>query len=249
MSAGPLLEELAAIMGRLRAPDGCPWDREQTFETIAPYTVEEAYEVADAIAAGDMDALQEELGDLALQVVYHARMAEERGAFGLADVLRGIIAKMIRRHPHLFGGAAAIENAGDQAVQWEILKAAEKPRRSAVDGVAAGLPALMRAQKISSRAARAGFDWADADGALAKIHEELDEIRFASDDTQRQEEAGDMLLACVSYLRHLGVDAETALRDATRKFEQRFRAMESSPAFEAGDMATKQALWNSVKRI
>lgn len=245
---GDGLNELAQIMRRLRAPDGCPWDREQTFATIAPYTIEEAYEVADAVASGDMAALREELGDLALQVVYHAQMAAEAGAFTLADVLAGINAKMIRRHPHVFGDAAAVADAAAQAANWETMKAAERPRASALDGVASALPALMRAQKVAARAARAGFDWSDADAALAKVHEELAELAAAPDDAARREEAGDLLFAVAVHLRKLGVDAEAALRDATRKFERRFRAIESQPGFADAGLAGKVALWDAAKR-
>ena len=190
-------------MRRLRDPEaGCEWDRVQSFATIAPYTIEEAYEVADAIRRGDMDALKDELGDLQLQVVYHARMAEEIGAFALDDVMASISAKMIRRHPHIFGDAAASPG-------WEALKAAERadhPDESALAGVAFALPALKRAEKIQRRAARVGFDWPDADGPRAKIDEELGEIERAENDTERASEIGDLLFAAVNYARHLGVD-------------------------------------------
>ena len=244
------IRPLADVMARLRAPDGgCPWDLVQTFTSIAPYTIEEAYEVADAIARGNMDDLREELGDLALQVVYHSQMAAEAGAFTLDDVLGGITAKMIRRHPHVFGDGARIASADAQSANWESLKAAEKPRATALSGVALGLPALLRAEKLQRRAARTGFDWPDAAGPRAKIDEELAEIAEANDAT-RSEEIGDLLFSIVNYARHLGVDAETALRQANAKFEARFAAMEAlaGDGFAALDLEAKEALWQQVKR-
>jgi nucleoside triphosphate diphosphatase len=246
----PDIRPLAAVMARLRAPDGgCPWDLVQDFASIAPYTIEEAYEVADAIARGDMGDLREELGDLALQVVYHSQMAAEAGAFTLEDVLAGITAKMIRRHPHVFADDDAVTSADAQTANWEVLKAAEKPRAHALDGVALGLPALLRAEKLQRRAARTGFDWPDAVGPRAKIDEELAEIAAASDDT-RAEEVGDLLFSVVNYARHLGVDAEAALRVANGKFEARFAAMEAlaGDGFAELDLEAKEALWQRVKR-
>jgi ATP diphosphatase len=214
------LPRLVEIMARLRDPaTGCEWDKVQTFETIAPYTIEEAYEVDDAIRRGDMAALKDELGDLQLQVVYHARMAEERGDFTLSDVMASICDKMTRRHPHIFGDAAASPG-------WEALKAEERgggPDTSAVAGVALALPALKRAEKIQKRAARVGFDWPDADGPKAKIDEEMGEIERAENDADRAGEVGDLIFAVVNYARHLGVNPETALREATARFETRFR--------------------------
>lgn len=240
-------ERLAAIMDRLRGDDGCEWDRAQNFHTIAPYTIEEAYEVADAIARGDMEDLKEELGDLLLQVVFHARMASEAGLFTLADAARAIADKMERRHPHIFGSAEA-RSTEEVRLNWEAIKAAEKPRLSALDGVALGLPALLRAQKLSDRAATTGFDWPDASGALLKIHEEMAELAAARTDAEREDEAGDLLFASVNYLRHLGVNAETALRLATAKFERRFRLMEADPLFAGATLDAKEALWQQVKR-
>src|SRR3712207_4239329 len=202
------------------------WDLEQDFASIAPYTIEEAYEVADAIEQNDMAALREELGDLLLQVVYHSQMAAEAGVFDLAEVTDGIADKMVRRHPHVFGDVEVATSVA-QTEAWETLKAAEKKRRGALDGVALGLPALMRAQKLQSRAARTGFDWPDAEGPRAKIVEELDEIAAAGPD-ELAGEVGDLLFAVVNYARHLGVDAESALRAANAKFERRFGAMEAA---------------------
>lgn len=248
-AAGPGLDRLARVMARLRGPGGCPWDRAQTFATIAPYTIEEAYEVADAIHSGDMASLREELGDLLFQVVFHARMAEEAGHFTLADVAAAIAAKMERRHPHVFGDATPAVDATAQLVEWEAIKAAEKPRDGALSGVAAALPALMRADKLQRRAARTGFDWPDGDGPRAKIAEELTEFDAARDDAERIDEGGDLLFAVVNVLRHAGVDPEVALRGANAKFERRFKAMEAAAGakFPALDLAAKEALWAAAK--
>jgi ATP diphosphatase len=247
-AAGPSpLDELMAIMRRLRNPqDGCAWDREQTFETIAPYTIEEAYEVADAIARGDMDELRDELGDLQLQVVYHATIAEERGAFGIEDVIGGICAKMVRRHPHIFGDAA--DSPG-----WEALKASERAGRedqSAVAGIALALPALKRAEKIQNRAARVGFDWPDASGPRAKIDEELAELEAASTDAEREAELGDLLFSVVNLARHLGIDPEAALRGSTSRFETRFRHVEeiADRPLKDMDIHALEVLWQEAKR-
>ena len=238
---------LADIMDRLRGPGGCEWDRAQTFQTIAPYTLEEAHEVADAIARGDMADLCEELGDLLLQVVFHARMAAESGHFTLADVANAICAKMERRHPHIFGPDAGPASAADVRATWEEIKAAEKPRQSVLDGIALALPALTRAEKLASRAARKGFDWPDATGPLAKIHEELDEVAAAETDEERAEEAGDLLFAAANYARKLGIDPEEALRQANRKFEQRFRKIEQVAGFESLSLDEQERLWQSAK--
>ncbi|WP_016747609.1 nucleoside triphosphate pyrophosphohydrolase [Rhizorhabdus wittichii] len=242
-----MLEELRDIMARLRDPEtGCPWDVEQDFRTIAPYTIEEAYEVVDAIERDDMAALRDELGDLQLQVVFHARMAEEAGAFDLKDVLDSISAKMIRRHPHVFGDGAS--------PGWEEIKAAERAGASedgsALAGVASALPALLRAEKLQKRAARTGFDWPDPDGARDKVAEEIDEVRTAATDADRFEEMGDLLFAVVNWSRKLGIDPEAALRAANLKFEKRFRAMEdiAGEAFKGLSLDDKEALWVRVKR-
>ncbi|RYG85533.1 MAG: nucleoside triphosphate pyrophosphohydrolase, partial [Alphaproteobacteria bacterium] len=212
-------------MERLRDPKaGCEWDTVQTFATIAPYTIEEAYEVADAIQRGDMADLKDELGDLLLQVIFHSRMAEEAGHFGLADVVAAISDKMERRHPHIFLGAT---EGGHHL--WEQIKAAErgnKGEQGALDGVAIGLPALLRAEKLQKRAARTGFDWPDPSGARAKIDEELAEVEAAETPEHREEEIGDLLFAVVNWARKQGVDPEAALRAANAKFERRFEGME-----------------------
>ncbi|QYE34212.1 nucleoside triphosphate pyrophosphohydrolase [Polymorphobacter sp. PAMC 29334] len=247
--AGLQLERLAAIMARLREPGGCPWDRAQTFATIAPYTIEEAYEVADAIDTGDMSGLRDELGDLLFQVVFHSRMAEEVGHFALADVVAGIAAKMERRHPHVFGDATPAADATAQLADWETIKAAERPRDGALSGVASALPALMRADKLQRRAARTGFDWPDASGPRAKVVEELGEFEAATTDAERLDEGGDLLFAVVNVLRHRGIDPEAALRGANAKFERRFKAMEASAgaSFAGLDLAAKDALWDQAK--
>jgi nucleoside triphosphate diphosphatase len=239
---GPLLD----IMERLRDPEaGCPWDVEQDFATIAPFTIEEAYEVADAIERADMDGLRDELGDLLFQAVFHARIAEEADHFDFSDVIESICTKMIRRHPHVFG---------DDKVRpdWEALKAAERkssPDTSALAGVAVSLPALLRAEKIQKRAARTGFDWPDPSGALGKIFEEIEEVTHATSDEHRAEEVGDLLFAVVNWARHLGVDPEAALRSATSKFERRFRTMETVAGddFQTLNLEEKEALWAQAK--
>lgn len=241
-----MIERLVAIMVRLRDPvSGCEWDRAQTFASIAQYTIEEAHEVADAIARDNTADLKDELGDLLLQVVFHSRIAEEAGLFALSDVATAISDKMERRHPHIFGDA-------DEPPGWEAIKAVERSAKTsgALDGVAAGLPALMRADKLQKRAAWTGFDWPDARGPRAKIDEELAEVAAADTETLA-EEIGDLLFSVVNWSRHLGVDAETALRAANAKFERRFAAMEASAgdAFTGLDLTGKEALWLAVKRI
>jgi ATP diphosphatase len=243
------IERLLAIMRRLRDPaEGCAWDLAQNFATIAPYTIEEAYEVADAIARGDMGDLRDELGDLLLQVVFHARLAEEAGHFDFSDVVRAICDKMIARHPHVFGTAGGTM---DEA-RWEDIKHSERSAKgitSAMDGVALALPALMRAQKLQQRAARTGFDWPDPSGAEAKIFEEIEELKKASTDTDRAEEAGDLLFAVVNFVRAHGISAEDALRAANAKFERRFRAMEklAGETFPSLPLAAQEELWQKAK--
>ena len=238
------LARLVAIMRRLRDPrGGCEWDREQSFATIAPYTIEEAYEVADAIARDDMDALADELGDLQLQVVFHAQMASEGGHFDLDGVIDRICDKLERRHPHIFGDAS-------HSPGWEELKAAERKTSaddSALAGVALALPALERAAKLQRRAARTGFDWADKAGPRAKIDEELAELDAESDHQRMLEELGDLLFAVVNLARHLNIEPEAALREANRKFEARFRAIEKHPRFSELSLDEKEALWAAAK--
>ena len=240
------LDRLVSIMRRLRDPEhGCEWDREQTFATIAPYTIEEAYEVADAIAREDMDALADELGDLQLQVVFHSQMAEEAGEFTLEDVIGRICDKLERRHPHIFGDAS-------HSPGWEELKAAERkksPDDSALAGVALALPSLERAAKLQRRAARVGFDWPDQSGPRAKIDEELAELDAESEHQRLLEELGDLLFAVVNLARHLNIEPEAALREANRKFEQRFRTIEKAPGFSQMSLDEKERLWVAAKKV
>lgn len=247
------LDRLLSIMERLRHPqEGCEWDREQTFETIAPYTIEEAYEVADAIAREDLRSLRDELGDLLLQVVFHARMAEELGHFAFADVAAAISAKLEARHPHIFGDDVSDTH---QTERWETIKAAERAAsgaKSAIDGVAITLPALMRAEKLQKRAARVGFDWPDPTGAADKLSEEMDELASAPD-AEMLEEAGDLLFAAVNLVRLNGIAPEDALRAANAKFERRFRCMEALASQDGREFAglpldDQEAYWQAVKR-
>lgn len=242
------LDRLLTIMATLRDPQrGCEWDLAQDFSTIAPYTIEEAYEVADAIERGAMAELREELGDLLLQVVFHARMAEEAGQFTFEDVARTISDKMEARHPHIFGGAGGRMSER----RWEELKAAERDAKgatSAMDGVARALPALLRAEKLQKRAARTGFDWPDTDGPAAKVREEMLELAEAPAD-KREEEAGDLLFAAVNLVRAYGIAPEDALRGANSKFERRFRGMEAKAAgsFSSLPLDEQEGLWHAVK--
>ena len=260
--AAEAFRELARIMARLRDPDGgCPWDLEQDFSTIAPYTIEEAYEVADAIERGDMGELRDELGDLLFQVMFHSRMAEEAGAFALADVVAAINDKMIRRHPHVFG-EKDVRSAHEQTVAWEVMKAAERARKaapeapaSALDGVARALPALLRAEKLQKRAARTGFDWTETPPIFDKLEEEVAEVKAAiagGDPAEIEDEIGDLLFVAANLARRLNVDPEQALRKANAKFERRFRAMEAAAAAEGVDFASlsldaQEAYWQRVK--
>ncbi len=243
------INRLLQIMAQLRDPvSGCEWDRAQTFATIAPYTIEEAYEVADAIERDDLAALRDELGDLLLQVVFHARMAEEAGHFDFADVATAISAKLESRHPHIFGD----DRTGDaQSERWEALKAKERAAKGAtgaLDGVALSLPALMRAEKLQKRAARVGFDWPDAEGPADKVREEMDELAAAAP-ADKAEEAGDLLFAAVNLVRAHGIAPEDALRSANAKFERRFRAMEAMAEGKFADLTLdeQEALWQAVK--
>jgi nucleoside triphosphate diphosphatase len=256
------MDELLKIMRRLRAEGGCSWDRAQTFASIAPYTIEEAYEVADAIERDNMPALKEELGDLLFQVVFHSTMAEELRQFDFGQVAGAICDKLKRRHPHVFGDAPAL-SAAQQSAVWEDIKAAERGSVAQVghlDGVPQALPALMRAHKLSKRAARVGFDWDHADQTADKVAEELSEVREAAlkhpGETAHAavfEEVGDLLFAAANLARKLNVDAEAALRAANAKFERRFRAMEALAAtrgetFAQLDLAAQERLWLAVKQ-
>src|ERR1700704_87510 len=262
------ISRLIEIMAQLRTPvTGCPWDLEQDFATIAPYTIEEAYEVADAIARGDLDDLREELGDLLLQVAYHARMAEEQNAFAFGDVVEAITSKMIRRHAHVFADKDGnIQPAGVKSA-WERIKAQEKAERAArrpalesahkslLSGVKAGQPALVRAMELQRKASTVGFDWNDPRAVLAKIREEADEIEAALDQgdaDKLSDETGDLLFALVNLARHVGADPETALRGTNAKFERRFAYIERAlaaqgRALEAATLDEMDALWNEAK--
>ena len=253
LASAESLDRLLQIMARLRDPErGCAWDRAQSFATIAPYTIEEAYEVADAVARDDLAALKDELGDLLLQVVFHARIAEEAGHFAFAEVAEAIAAKMEARHPHIFGDSAA-DSSQERA--WENLKAQERAASgatSALDGVALALPALLRAEKLQKRATRVGFDWPDTAGPAAKLSEEMAELAAAETTQDRAEEAGDLLFAAVNLVRAHGIAAEEALRAANAKFERRFRAMEAlaqtaGQSFAALSLDEQEALWQAVK--
>lgn len=255
------LERLLEIMRRLRAPDGCPWDREQTFRTIAPYTIEEACEVADAIERGSMADLTDELGDLLLQVVYHARIAEEDGLFDFDDVARAISTKMLRRHPHVFGAKPGGPKADPDTVDWDALKAEERrekgeTRTSVLDGVPIALSGLTRALALTKRAAKVGFDWTEPGDVLDKIVEESQELAVeidAGDSDRTEEEFGDLLFVMTNLARHLKVDPEAALRRANAKFERRFRGIETRLAAEGrspgeASLDEMDALWDAIKR-
>ncbi|AJD52089.1 tetrapyrrole methylase family protein / MazG family protein/ATP diphosphatase [Thalassospira xiamenensis M-5 = DSM 17429] len=260
------INALLDVMARLRDPDGgCPWDLEQNFATIAPYTIEEAYEVADAIAQNDMSELREELGDLLLQVVFHSQMATEEGHFTFEDVANSIVSKMIDRHPHVFGDGDAINTDGVNQT-WEKIKAEERAqkaetkgqqRHSALDGVASALPALMRAEKLTKRAARVGFDWPSTDEVFDKLHEEIGELQAEltenPDQDRIEDELGDMLFVMANLSRKLGVDPEVALRRANHKFTRRFHFIENELARDGrsagqSDLEEMDALWNAAKQ-
>ncbi|MEJ0076890.1 MAG: nucleoside triphosphate pyrophosphohydrolase [Alphaproteobacteria bacterium] len=276
MKPSPDITRLLEVMAALRTPGtGCPWDLEQNFQTIAPYTIEEAHEVADAISRGDLDDLKDELGDLLLQVVFHARMAEEQGSFAFGDVVQAITEKLIRRHPHVFGDKGGMSTP-EVTVQWDKIKAQEKEakkvaraeagkgpalvdsstgRSGALSGVSAGLPALARALKLQQKAGKVGFDWNDPKAVIDKIREETSEIEAELDngDTEHaKEEIGDLLFVVVNLAHHLGVDPETALRGTNLKFERRFGAIEDALAAlgktpEQATLAEMDALWDQAK--
>ncbi|MEQ1888754.1 MAG: nucleoside triphosphate pyrophosphohydrolase [Alphaproteobacteria bacterium] len=263
MTADRNINALLEIMARLRAPDGCPWDQQQTFESIAPYTIEEAYEVVDAIARRDMPGLKDELGDLLFQTVYHARLAEEAGAFKFEDVAEAICTKMISRHPHVFGNTE-IADAGAQTLAWDEHKARERAarpggdtRKGILDEVPVNLPALTRAAKLQTRAAKAGFDWPEITPVFDKVREEIreleDEVASGGSAARLTDELGDILFAAVNVARHLKVDPEAALRAASQKFERRFAYIELALARDgrrpaACSLAELDALWDEAKR-
>ncbi len=249
----PQLQRLIGIMKQLRNPNGgCPWDLEQTHQSIAKYCLEEAYEVVDAIEQGDMASLREELGDLLLQVVFHSQMAEERGDFDLEAVAEAICDKMVRRHPHVFGNVTAEDKQVVHA-NWEALKAEERASKqtdtSALADIPLAFPALLRAQKLQKRAAQVGFDWPDVQPVYDKVEEELQEVREATSDEHRAEEIGDLLFVAVNLARHYKVDAEAALREANQKFEKRFRYIESNSekSLENSNLEEMEALWVEAK--
>ncbi|KAF1696618.1 nucleoside triphosphate pyrophosphohydrolase [Pseudoxanthomonas koreensis] len=260
------IDRLLEIMARLRDPQGgCPWDLEQDFSTIAPYTIEEAYEVADAIDRGDLDALKDELGDLLLQVVFHAQMAREQDAFAFDDVAAAISDKMVRRHPHVFGDAR-FADAEAQTLNWEAIKRAERTAageddHSALAGISRGLPEWQRAVKLQARAARTGFDWPGPEPVIAKLREEIEEVRaeFAHGDVEDnrerlQDEIGDLLFVAANLARHAKVDVGAALRHANHKFERRFRAMETLAEAAGTPLPTltleqQEAFWDGAKRL
>jgi ATP diphosphatase len=251
------IERLLYIMRRLRDPDtGCPWDIEQSFSSIAPYTIEEAYEVADAIARGDMADLKGELGDLLLQTVYHTAIGEEEGLFTFHTVADAISDKMVARHPHVFGDQSRDKTAEQQTIDWETIKATERAQADqtrTLDGVALGLPALTRAVKLQKRAARVGFDWPDVEQVLDKIREEIDELKAAESAAHRHEEFGDVMFVMANLARHLNIDPEQALRDANQKFTRRFNGIEDKLQQDRrtppqSDLAEMDALWNAVKQ-
>ena len=252
------LDDLLEVMRRLRDPQtGCPWDREQTFKSIAPYTIEESYEVADAIARNDLRDLQEELGDLLFQVVFHARMAEEMGLFDFDDVAAGMSEKLIRRHPHVFGDIGH-RTAEEQTQAWEVQKAEErkaKDKAGVLDDVPVGLPALTRAAKLTKRAARVGFDWPSVNEVLDKLDEETQELKVeiaANDLDKAREELGDLLFVMANLARKLDIEPEDALRGTNAKFVRRFRSIEAAlqargKTPEQSDLAEMDALWNDAK--
>ena len=264
----PGLEGLLELMARLRDPEGgCPWDLEQTFATIAPHTIEEAYEVADAIDSGNMAHLKDELGDLLFQVVFYAQMARERGDFDFHDIAAAITEKMLRRHPHVFGTQTGVKTAEDQTVNWEALKEQERrqkaedagTRHGTLDDVSRGLPALLRAAKLQKRAARVGFDWADARGVFEKFAEEMQELEAeldakTLDKSALEHELGDVLFTCVNLARKLDLDPEAALRHANARFESRFGHIERALWADGREVANAELeeldrLWQAAKSL
>ncbi|MBV8895049.1 MAG: nucleoside triphosphate pyrophosphohydrolase [Acidobacteriaceae bacterium] len=252
-TTGQKFERLVAIMSRLRAPDGCPWDREQSFDTIKTYLLEETYEVLDAIDAQNWSGLSEELGDLMLQPVFFAQMAAEQGHFAIDDSLDAISEKLIRRHPHVFGDAEA-KTAGDVKRRWDEIKAGEKPQqagpRSLLESVPRNLPALVEAERITTKATSVGFDWKDADQVLAKLHEELAELaqaRVQGSHAELEDELGDLLFVLVNLARFLKVDPEQALRKTNAKFRRRFAHIEQNASVPGASIEEMEALWQEAK--
>lgn len=251
------IENLLEIMAQLRHPtDGCPWDIQQNFASIAPYTIEEAHEVVDAITRGNLDDLKDELGDLLLQVVFHARMAEEGNAFAFDDVVTNICDKMVRRHPHVFGNVS-VRNTDDVKTNWEAIKTQERAAKgetdsSALAGMSSGLPAMAQAMKLGKKASKVGFDWPSVDGVLDKIHEEVDELKVelaANDREKEQAEFGDLMFAMMNYARHRKIDPDMALRAASLKFEQRFRCMEQNvDDFSEMTLDEMETAWQHAKK-
>ncbi|GKX60318.1 nucleoside triphosphate pyrophosphohydrolase [Leminorella grimontii] len=260
MSEATAIDRLLGIMDTLRAPEGgCPWDKAQTFDTIAPYTLEETYEVLDAIARGDLDDLRDELGDLLYQIVFYARMAQEQGRFDFNDVCNAISDKLVRRHPHVFSDGSAA-NEGEVSAEWEKRKSAEREKKaqhSVLDDIPDALPALMKAHKIQKRCANVGFDWTTLGPVVDKVHEELEEVMHEArqavvDQSKLEEELGDLLFATVNLSRHLGHKAESALQAANRKFERRFRRVEeivksSGKTLEQASLHEMDMVWHQVK--
>ena len=246
------LRRILAVMDRLRGEGGCPWDRAQTAQSLRPYLIEETYELLEALDDDDVDNVREELGDVLFQVVFHARLGEERDPpWNMGDVADGIARKLYRRHPHVFEDPGRLERPEQVLTEWEALKLQEG-RESVLDGVPRALPALMRAQKVQTKASRIGFDWGDVAGPAAKLQEELDEVQAAlaaGDQAEVAAELGDLAFSLVNLGRHLGVDVEIALREATAKFERRFRHMEAeTPDLKALDLEAKERLWEAAKR-
>ncbi|GAB0056855.1 Nucleoside triphosphate pyrophosphohydrolase [Candidatus Magnetaquicoccaceae bacterium FCR-1] len=259
-TSGPMIEALESLMARLRGEDGCPWDRKQTLKSLLPYTIEEAYEVVEAVETHDLKALKDELGDLLFHIVFHSRIAAEEGHFTLAEVIEGIVTKMTRRHPHVFGSEAERQADPDRVVaRWEEIKREEKAAKgggepaSVFDDLNSHLPALLWASKVQRKMSQVGFDWKDPSGVIEKIHEELEEFRVAPNADNREEELGDILLTLVNLARHYRINPETALRRATHKVQDRFRFMER--ALHASNRTPKDAsldeleeLWLASKR-
>lgn len=250
------MPRLVEVMERLLSPEGCPWDREQTLESLVPFLVEETYEVVDAIETKGPSEHCEELGDLLMQIVFHAALRKRSGGFNVDDVVTGIVDKLVRRHPHVFGAESGIDTSEQVLLQWDEIKAKEKagqPKKGALGDVPVAMPPVARAQKLSKRAAKVGFDWPDVAGCRAKVLEEMEELETAATDRAREEELGDLLFACVSLARKMGVNAENALRRANTKFESRFERMEERLKTEGSELPgasldEMEAAWVAIKK-